>query len=93
MTGSWNEQSSQSKHLPGGIEVLGSCFLFCFVFFFQLRRMGKFRTWLCFINPIHTTLRDATPYPLSRQLHFVYLNVFFTWVSCLTLNLGFMSKK
>ena len=55
--------------------------------------MGKFRTWLCFINPIHTTWRDATPYPLSRQLHFVYLNVFFTWLSCLTLNLGFMTKK
>ena len=32
-------------------------------------------------------------YPLSRQLYFAYLAVFFNWLSCLTPNFGAHNRK
>ena len=63
MTGSWNEQSSQSKHLPGGIEVLGSCFLFCFVLFFLVATHGQIQDLVVFYQSYSHHFERC--YPLS----------------------------
>ena len=50
----------------------------------------------CVLSVLFTPLGEMISlmkYPLSRQLYFAYLAVFFTWVSCLTPKFGSHNRK
>lgn len=81
---SWSHPPSPTPPRQGNVKKMFTKEVWC---------MGKFRACLCFILPIHTTWWDVVPYPLSRLLYFALLALFFTWLSCLTPNLGLKSRK
>ena len=48
----------------------------------------------CVLLALFTSLGEMfIPHPFPRQLYFVYLAAFFSWVLCLTPNLGLIVEK